>query len=115
MGAGGSDTVTATVVNDGDYAMPGARLTLHVPAGWTVTPLGPLPAAVAPHQSVTVRFRVAVPVTAQPGTGTLTLKAGYQAQRGALAARAGQVEATATVSIPAFTPAAGLAEGWPAG
>src|SRR6202012_1003367 len=36
MGAGGSDTVTATVVNDGDYAMPGARLTLHLPAGWTV-------------------------------------------------------------------------------
>jgi beta-glucosidase len=112
MGAGGSDTVTATVVNDGDYAMPGARLTLHVPAGWTVTPLGPLPAAAAPHQSVTVRFRVAVPVTAQPGTDTLTLKTGYQAQPGA---HGGVVEATATVTIPAFTPAAGLAEGWPAG
>jgi uncharacterized membrane protein len=112
MGAGGSDTVTATVVNDGDYAMPGARLALNVPAGWTATPLGPLPAAAAPHQSVTVRFRVAVPVTAQPGTDTLTLKARYQAQPGA---RAGLVEATATVSIPAFTPAAGLAEGWPAG
>ncbi len=112
MGAGGSDTVTATVVNDGDYAMPGVRLTLRVPAGWTVTPLGPLPAAAAPHQSATVRFRVAVPVTAQPGTDTLTVKTGYQAQPGA---RAGLVEATATVTIPAFTPAAGLAEGWPAG
>jgi beta-glucosidase len=112
MGAGGSATVTATVVNDGDYAMPGARLTLHVPAGWTVTPLGPLPAGLAPHQSVTVRFRVAVPVTAQPGADTLTLKARYQAQPGA---RAGLAEATATLSIPAFTPAAGLAEGWPAG
>jgi len=112
MGAGGSATVTATVVNDGDYAMPGARLTLHVPVGWTVTPLGPFPAAAAPHQSVTVRFRVAVPVTAQPGTDTLTLKTGYQAQPGA---RAGLVEATATLTIPAFTPAAGLAEGWPAG
>jgi beta-glucosidase len=112
MGAGGSDTVTATVVNDGDYAMPGARLMLHVPAGWTVTPLGPLPAVLGPHQSATVRFRVAVPVTAQPGTDTLTLKAGYQAQPGA---RGGVIEATATVTIPAFTPAAGLAEGWPAG
>jgi beta-glucosidase len=112
MGAGGSDTVTATVVNDGDYAMPGARLALNVPAGWTATPLGPLPAVLAPHQSVTVRFRVAVPVTAQPGTDTLTLKASYQAQPGA---RAGLAEAATTVSIPAFTPAAGLAEGWPAG
>jgi beta-glucosidase len=112
MGAGGSDTVTATVVNDGDYTMPGARLALNVPAGWTVTPLGPLPAVLAPRQSVTVRFRVAVPVTAQPGTDTLTLKASYQPDPGA---RVGLVEATATVSIPAFTPAAGLAEGWPAG
>jgi beta-glucosidase len=112
MGAGGSGTVTATVVNDGDYAMPGARLMLHVPAGWTVTTLGPLPAVLAPHQEATVRFRVAVPVTAQPGTGTLTLKAQYQPGP---AAPAGLVEATATVSIPAFTPAAGLAEGWPAG
>ena len=112
MGAGGSDTVAATVVNDGDYAMPGARLALTVPAGWTVTPLGRLPAGLAPHQSVTVRFRVAVPVTVQPGADTLTLKARYQAQPGA---RAGLAEATATVSIPAFTPAADLAEGWPAG
>ena len=112
IGAGSSDTVTATVVNDGDYAMPGSRLLLHVPAGWTVTPAGPFPAVLAPHQAATVRFRVAVPVTAQPGTGTLTLKAGYQPEPGA---RGGVVEATATVTIPAFTPAAGLAEGWPAG
>ena len=112
MGAGSSDTVTATVVNDGDYAMPGSRLLLHVPAGWTVTPAGPFPAVLAPHQAAIVRFRVAVPVTAQPGTGTLTLKAGYQPEPGA---RGGVVEATATVTIPAFTPAAGLAEGWPAG
>ena len=112
MGAGSSDTVTATVVNNGDYAMPGTRLTLHVPAGWTVTPLGPLPAVLAPHQAVTVWLRVAVAVTAQPGTDTLTLQARYQAMPGA---RAGQVEATAAVTIPVFTPAAGLAEGWPAG
>ncbi len=112
MGAGSSDTVTATVVNNGDYAMPGTRLTLGVPAGWTVTPLGSLPAVLAPHQAVTVRLRVAVAVTAQPGTDTLTLRAGYQPVPGA---RGGQVEATATVTIPEFTPAAGLAEGWPAG
>lgn len=57
-------------------------------------------------------WALAVPVTAQPGTDTLTLKASYQPQPGA---RSGLAEATATVSIPAFTPAAGLAEGWPAG
>jgi hypothetical protein len=112
MGAGSSDTITATVVNDGDYAMPGTRFTLAVPPGWTVTPIGPLPASLAPHQAVTMQFRVAAPVTAQPGTATLTLKARYQAEPGA---RGGVVEATATITTPAFTPAAGLAEGWPAG
>ena len=30
-------TVTATLVNDGDYAMPQARFTLRVPAGWTAS------------------------------------------------------------------------------
>jgi beta-glucosidase len=111
-GAGAAVTVTATVVNDGDYAMPGAGFTLHVPAGWTVTQLGPAPAAVALHQAVTVRFRVAVPVTAQPGTDTLTLKTRYRPQPGA---RGGLVEATTTITIPPFTPSAGLAEAWPAG
>jgi hypothetical protein len=59
-----------------------------------------------------VAFRVAVPVTAQPGSTTLTARVGYQPAPGA---RGGLVEATATATIPAFTPAAGLAEGWPTG
>jgi beta-glucosidase len=108
IGAGSAVTVTATVVNDGDYAMPGTRLALHVPAGWTVTAVDPLPATLAPHQVVIVRFRVAAPVTTQPGTAALTLRARYQSGPGL-------VEATTTITTPAFTPAAGLAEGWPAG
>jgi beta-glucosidase len=113
MGAGSSATVTATVVNDGDYAMPGARFTLGVPAGWTATRVGRLPAAVAPHRAVTARFRVAVPVTAQPTAAGLTARVGCRA--GPHGGRGGVAEATATITIPAFTPAAGLAEGWPAG
>jgi beta-glucosidase len=112
IGAGSSVTVTATLVNDGDYAIPGAGFTLRVPAGWTVLPAGRIPAVVRPHQKVAMRFRVAVPVTAQPGSTTLTARVGYRPAPGA---RGGLVEATATAAIPVFTPAAGLAEGWPAG
>jgi beta-glucosidase len=112
IGAGSSVTVTATVVNDGDYAMPGAGFKLGVPAGWTVTPVGQVPSAVGAHSTVTVRFRVAAAVTAQPGSATLTARVSYQPGPGA---RAGLAEATATAAIPAFVPAAGLAEGWPAG
>ena len=43
--------MTATLVNDGDYAMPGARFTLGVPAGWTVA--SPAPVTVGPGQTVT--------------------------------------------------------------
>jgi Fibronectin type III-like domain/NPCBM-associated, NEW3 domain of alpha-galactosidase len=113
MGAGASATVTATVVNDGDYAMPGARFTLGAPVGWTVTRVGRFPAVVAPHRAVTVRFRVAVPVTVQPGTAGLTARVGYRP--GPRGGRSGAAEATAAIAIPTFTPAAGLAEGWPAG
>jgi NPCBM-associated, NEW3 domain of alpha-galactosidase len=113
MGAGSSATVTATVVNDGDYVMPRARLRLGVPAGWTVTRVGRFPPVLAPHRAVTVRFRVAVPVTAQPGTADLTASVGYRP--GPHAGRGGVAEATATIAIPAVAPAAGLAEGWPAG
>ena len=38
--AGGTATVTASLVNDGDYAMPQAQFTLEAPAGWTVSQPG---------------------------------------------------------------------------
>ena len=36
VNAGSTATVTATLVNDGDYAMPRAQFTLKAPAGWSV-------------------------------------------------------------------------------
>jgi hypothetical protein len=111
MRAGSSATVTATVVNDGDYPLPGTRFTLQVPAGWTVTRVGPVPAVVAAHRAATVRFRVAVPVTAQPTAAALTARVGYRP--GPRGGRGGLAEATATIAVPASTPAGGLAEGWP--
>ena len=57
--------VTATLVNDGDYAMPQARFTLKAPAGWTVS--NPAPVTIAPGQTVTEHFTVTAPANAQPG------------------------------------------------
>ena len=102
---GSTATVTATVVNGGDYAMPQARFTLDVPAGWTVTPAGPVPGAVAPGQTVTAGFRVSVPADAQPGTQTLTARITYQ-QTGPGGPSPGLVEGSATVAVPATSLAA---------
>src|ERR1700722_4191444 len=46
---GSPASVTATLVNDGDYAMPQARFALQVPAGWTASRTAPV--AVAPGQT----------------------------------------------------------------
>ena len=48
IAAGSPATVTATLVNDGDYVMPQARFSLNVPSGWTATPAGPVPGFVFP-------------------------------------------------------------------
>jgi beta-glucosidase len=102
---GSTATVTATVVNGGDYAMPQARFTLDVPAGWTVTPAGPVPGAVEPGQTVTAGFRVSVPAGAQPGTQMLTARITYQ-QTGPGGPSPGLVEGSATVAVPATSLAA---------
>jgi beta-glucosidase len=94
--AGGTATVTATLVNDGDYALPQARFTLKAPAGWTVS--SPPPVTIAPGQTVTEHFRVTVPADAPPGDGTLTVSVSPQA--GPPDGRSGVVEATATVAVP---------------
>jgi NPCBM-associated, NEW3 domain of alpha-galactosidase len=93
------------VVNGGDYAMPQARFTLDVPAGWTVTPAGPVPGAIEPGQTVTAGFRLSVPAGAQPGTQTLTARITYQ-QTGPGGPSPGLVEALATVAVPATSLAA---------
>ena len=72
VSAGSTATVSATVVNNGDYPMPGARFSLDVPAGWRVS--GPAPVTIGAGQTVTRSFQVSVPAGAQPGSVTLTAR-----------------------------------------
>ena len=85
-------SVTATLVNDGDYAMPQARFTLQVPAGWTAS--SPAPVTVAPGQTVTEHFTATAPACAAPGDSTLqvVIASGGGAP--------GVVKASATVTVP---------------
>ncbi len=94
---GSTATVTTTLVNDGDYAMPGTRFALNAPQGWTVAPAGPVPSVVAPGQTVTVPFRVTAPASAQPGTSTLAARVSFQPGPGS---SGGVVLASTTVSVP---------------
>ncbi len=90
---GSTATVTATLVNHGDYAMPQARFALQVPAGWTAS--RPAPVTVAPGQTVTEHFTVTAPAGAAPGDSTLQV---------AITSSAGGppsvVKASATVTVP---------------
>ncbi len=97
---GATATVAATLVNDGDFAMPQTAFRLNAPSGWTVTPAGPVPSAVSPHQTVTVPFRVTVPASAQAGTSTLQARITYQ-QIGTGGPSPGVVETSATVAVAA--------------
>ncbi len=99
IAAGSTATVAVTLVNNGDYAMPQADFALAVPSGWNVTPAGPVPGAVGPHQTVTAHFNVSVPASAQPGTQTLTARITSQ-QPGPGGQSPGLVEASATVAVP---------------
>ena len=96
MPPGGTATVTASLVNDGDYAMQQARFTLNAPAGWTVT--SPAPVTIEPGQTVTEHFQVTVPASAEPGDQHSD-GLGHAAGRPA-GGRTGQVEASATVAVP---------------
>jgi beta-glucosidase len=102
--AGSAATVTVTLVNNGDYAMPGSRFALDVPSGWTASPAGPVPGSVAPGQTVTVSFKVTPPANATPGTSTLTARI-TSSQQGDQAGNQGSsgqglVEASTTVAVP---------------
>jgi beta-glucosidase len=99
IAAGTTATVAATLVNDGDYAMPRAQFTLTVPRGWQASPAGPVPGFVAPHQTVTVRFNVTVPAGARPGARTLTARITSQ-QAGPGGPSPGLVEGSASVTVP---------------
>ncbi|HUN36857.1 MAG TPA: glycoside hydrolase family 3 C-terminal domain-containing protein [Trebonia sp.] len=100
VAAGTSATVTATLVNKGDYPMPAARFTVSAPSGWQVA--SPGPATIWPGQTVTEHLRVTVPAGAAAGDHTLTLSV-----RSPFGPRTGLVQATATVTVPyASLPAA---------
>jgi len=92
---GSPATVTATLVNHGDYVMPQARFALQVPAGWTAS--SPAPVTVAPGQTVTEHFRVTAPAGAQPGASTLQLTISSTAGG---SGPASVVKASATVTVP---------------
>jgi beta-glucosidase len=89
MAPGSTARVAASLVNDGDYAMPRAHFTLKAPAGWTVS--SPAPVTIKPGQTVTGHFRVTVPAGAKPGDRTLKLSVDD---------RTSAVQATATVAVP---------------
>jgi beta-glucosidase len=106
IAAGATATVTATLVNDGDYAMPQVRFRLDLPGGWHATLTGSVPGAVEPLQRVTARFSVTVPAGARPGTQTLTARISYQPS-GPGGLSPGHVETSATVAISSGASAGG--------
>jgi beta-glucosidase len=69
--AGSAATVSATLVNNGDFALHQAQFKLNVPAGWTASSPGPV--TIAAGKKVTESFRVTPPANAKPGTSTLTV------------------------------------------
>jgi beta-glucosidase len=95
VAAGATATVSATLVNGGDDAMPGTRFALQVPRGWTATQAGPAPGFVAAGQTVTVKFRVTA--GSQPGSATLTARVGY---RPGFGSGGGVVAGSTTTAVP---------------
>jgi beta-glucosidase len=91
VAAGSTATVTTTLVNDGDYAMPRARFALSAPRGWAVSPAGHAPASIGPGQTVTVSYHVTPPADAAPGSHTLTAT---------VSSASGQVVGSTTVAVP---------------
>ena len=93
---GSTATVSVTVVNHGDYTLPGARFSVGVPDGWSV--VSPAPVTVGAGQTVTRNVQVRVPAGAQPGTVTLTAKV---TAPGGPGGRPSLVVATTTVAVAA--------------
>jgi beta-glucosidase len=89
--AGSTATVTATLVNDGDYAMPGTSFRLLAPKGWAVSPAGHAPTYIGPGQTVTASFHVTPPADAAPGSHTLTAR---------ISSASGLVTASTSVAVP---------------
>jgi beta-glucosidase len=93
VAAGSSFAAAATFTNDGDYPLPVGRLSLGLPKGWTATG-GPRTASLGPHQSVTARWTVRTPASAQGSEGTLTARL-----RSMPGQSAGQITGSASVAV----------------
>lgn len=77
--AGGDEArVEVTVRNDGARPVFSPRVELAVPAGWTARPVGKAPKLLTPSSSATLAFTVTLPVTATPGSSTLTATTSYE-------------------------------------
>jgi beta-glucosidase len=96
VAAGTTATVTATLVNSGDFTIPQAQFKLQAPAGWQVS--SPAPVTIQPGRTVTEKFQVTPPATAKTGSHTLNLTVASLA--GPKEDASGKVEASATVTVP---------------
>lgn len=94
MNPGSADTVNATFVNDGDYAIEQPKISLTTPNGWTASEIGTPPADVPVGQTATVQFSVNVPMSAQDSSAKLT------ASLKSAVGTAGLLHASARVSVP---------------
>lgn len=99
--------VSASVQDDGRLPVMNASLTLHAPAGWTISPSATYQAgAIAPGQSVNPRWTVTPPAGTLPGSYTLTVDTSYS-WSGAAPGTA-TVPAATGVTVP-VTPPSGTA------
>ncbi|MFD4972086.1 glycoside hydrolase family 3 C-terminal domain-containing protein [Streptomyces sp. NPDC058424] len=80
---GTTGTVTTSFTNIGKNQVQQVRLTLDAPNGWQAQPKsGTLFNTVAPGQTVSTRWQVAIPADATAGDPQLVAKAAYQAPGG---------------------------------
>ncbi len=68
--AGRTGTVSAKLVNHGDFVLHQAQFKLDVPAGWTAST--PAPVTIGAGRTAVESFQVTPPANAKPGTDTLT-------------------------------------------
>ena len=95
-------SVSASFVNDGDYAVNDASSVLRAPQGWQVSGPGRTPSRILAHQTVTEHWTVRVPVAAQGTSATLTAELNYQP--GVPGQQRGTLTAAVPVSVePALT------------
>lgn len=97
-------TASAAFVNDGDYPISGAQYRLGAPDGWQVRTLGPAPGTIAAGQTVTVRFGVTAPESAQGSTATLTARLSSRVRP--FSSKKILMQTTASVAVQALADAA---------